>query len=60
MIRCQEEIFCSEGGEGLEQFAQRNTEWPILGGIQGWVGWGPGPPDLLGGDPANGRSVGTK
>ena len=46
------EIFCSRGGEALEQVAQRSFGCPILGAVQGQVGWGPGQPDLVGGIPA--------
>lgn len=36
-----------EGGESQEQVAQRGCECPILGGVKGQVGWGPGQPDNL-------------
>ena len=32
--------------------------WPIPGGTQGQVGWGPGQPELLGGSPAHGTGLG--
>ena len=31
---------------------------PIPGGAQGRVGWGPGQPELVGGQPAHGRGLG--
>jgi len=34
-------IFYSEGGETLEQLAQRSCGCSIPGGIQGLVGWQP-------------------
>ena len=37
-------------GEALEKVTQRSCECPISGGIQGWVRWGPGQPDLVGGN----------
>lgn len=30
------------------QVAQRSCGCPILGGAQGWAGWVPGQPDLVG------------
>ena len=42
--------FHSEGGDALEQVAQEGYGCPIPGGIQGQVGWGPGQPDLVGGN----------
>ena len=53
MVRCEEEIFYSEGGEALDQDVQR------CGSVQGHVGWGPEQPDLVGGDPTHGRGVGA-
>jgi len=32
---------------------------PSLGGVQGQVGWGSGQLQLLGGNPAHGKGVGT-
>ena len=40
-----EEIFDSEGGETLEQVAQRGGRSPIPGKIQSQVGWGSEQPD---------------
>jgi len=45
----------------LEQIAQRiSGRCPIPGGIQDQVGWGPGQPDLLGGNTAHSREFGTR
>ena len=38
--------------------AQRSCGCPIAGGVQGWVGWGPGQPDPVDGSPANSRELG--
>mgnify|MGYP001864531359 CR=1 FL=1 len=46
-----------QAGERLEHVDQRGCGCPILGGIQGQVGWGPGQPELLGGSTANGRGL---
>jgi len=37
------EKFFTESGEVLEHIAHRSSGCPILGGIPGQVGWGPGP-----------------
>lgn len=37
----------SESGEALAQAAQRGCGCPILGGVQGQVGWGCGQPELV-------------
>jgi len=42
------------GGEALAQAAQRGYGCP-MGGTQGQVGWGPGQPELGGGNPAHSR-----
>jgi len=47
----------TESGEVLEQAAQRGCGCPIPGDVQGQVGWGPGQPGLVVGDPAQGRSL---
>ncbi|KAK4832276.1 LOW QUALITY PROTEIN: hypothetical protein QYF61_021675 [Mycteria americana] len=44
----EKEFFYNEGGEALEQFAQRGSGGPIPGNIQGWVGWGSEQPYLKG------------
>jgi len=30
----------SPGGKAVEQVAQRSRGWPIIGSVQGQVGWG--------------------
>ena len=56
-----EEVFHRESGEVLEQAVKRGCECPILGGVQGQVGWDPGQPglvpDLEVGGPACGRGL---
>ncbi len=37
----------------LAQAAQRSCGYSITGGVQGQLGWGPGQPDLVGGNPAH-------
>jgi len=37
----------------VAQAAQRSCGCPISGGAQGQVGWGPGQPELVGGNPAH-------
>ena len=63
LIKC-ELIFHWEGGKALEQAAQRCCGCPIPGGIQDQVQWGHGQlifvPDLVVGNPAHSRSVGTR
>ena len=44
------ETFHWESGKRLTQAAQRSCGCPIPGRAQGWVGWGPGQPELLGGN----------
>lgn len=39
---------------------QRGCGCPIPGGIQGQVGWGPGQPELVGGNPAHDRGIGIR
>ncbi|KAK4824583.1 hypothetical protein QYF61_016828 [Mycteria americana] len=39
-MRYKEEIFHYEGGEALEQVAQRSCACPIPGSVQGQAGWG--------------------
>lgn len=36
---------------------QRSPGYPILGDVQGPLGWGLGPLDLLGGNPVHGRGL---
>ena len=40
--------------------AQRNCGCPIPEGIQGQVGWGPGQPKLIGGNPTHWREAETR
>ena len=54
-VRYQEEVFHSQGGDTLEQVAQRGC-----GGIQGQAGCGSGPPGPVVGDPADSREVETR
>ena len=50
----------TQSGEALQQFALRYCVCPILGGIWGWVWWGCGQSDPVGGNPAYGRVVGIR
>ena len=50
-------MFYDEGGENLEQIAQRSCGCPIAGSAQGQAGWGFGQADLVEGVPAHGRGV---
>jgi len=52
------EVLYNEGGETLEQVAQRNDGSPIPGDIQGQAGWGSEQPDLPVGVPVHCRGVG--
>jgi len=54
------EVFHPEGGEALEQVAQRGCGCPIPRGIQGQAGCGSGPHGLVVGDPAHSRGVETR
>ena len=54
------DILHCEGGETLEQVAQRSNGCPLSGGVQGWAGWGCEQPGLVGGVPAYSRGVGTR
>ena len=51
-------IFYYEGGETVEQVAQRSSGCPIMGSVQGEVGRGFEKPDLVEAVPAHGRGVG--
>ena len=44
------EVLYQESGEVLEQAAQRGCGCPVLGGVQGQIGWGPGQPGLVNGE----------
>jgi len=52
----KEILFC-EGGEALEQIAQRSCCCPLPGSVQGQVGRGFAQPDLVEGVPAHGREL---
>ena len=49
-------LYC-EGGEPLEQDAQRNYGYPIPGSVQGQVQWSSEQPDLVEGVPAHGKGL---
>jgi len=49
-----------EGGETLEQVAQRSYGCPLPGSVQGQVGWGFEQPGLVEDVPAHGMGVGTR
>jgi len=49
----------SEGDEALTQTAQSSCGCPIPGGVQGQVGWGPGQPEMLGGNFDHNTGIGT-
>ena len=51
-------MFYNEGGETLEQVAQRGSRCPVPGNIQGQAGWGPEQPGLVEDVPAYCRGVG--
>ena len=53
-----QEIFYDEGDETPEQVAQRGGRCPILGNIQGQVGWGSEQPDVVVDVPAYCRGIG--
>ena len=60
--RCRRGNFSFRGqwGTGTHCFQRscfQNCVYPIPGGFQGQVGWGPGQPDLVGGSPAHGRGL---
>lgn len=38
-LRYKEEVLHYEGGEALEQMAQRSSGCPLTGSVKGWVGW---------------------
>ncbi|GAB0183236.1 mitochondrial enolase superfamily member 1 [Grus japonensis] len=56
----RKKFFSCEGGETLEQVAQRGCGCPLPGNVQGQVGWGFGQCGLVEGVPAHGRGVGTR
>lgn len=53
-------FFYNEGGETLQQVAQRGGRCSILGNIQSQVGCNSGQSDLFEDVPAHGRGVGTR
>ena len=54
----KEEIFYDNGGEALEQIAQRSGGCPVPGDIQGQAGQGSEQPALVVALPVNCREVG--
>jgi len=54
------EILYSEGGEALEQVAQRSCGCSLPGSVQGQAGWGFEKPGLVEGVPAHGKGVGMR
>jgi len=52
------ESFYNEGGETLQQVAQRGGRCSIPGNIQGHVGWGSEQPDVVEDVPAHCRGIG--
>jgi len=54
----KEEIFYHEGGETLEQVAQRGGRCPIPGNVQGQIGGGSEQPGLVEDGPAHCRGLG--
>ena len=58
-MRYKEEILYLEGGEALEQIAQRSCGCPITGDVQSQIGWGLEQPSLVRGDPIRCRRIGT-
>ena len=59
-MRYWEEILHHEGGQTLEQAAQRSCEYSLAGSVEGQVGWSSEQPGLLEDVPAHGRRVGTR
>ena len=56
-MRCKEEVLDCEGGEALEQVAQRSCGCPIPGSVQSQAGRGFEEPDLVEDVPAQGRGL---
>ena len=50
----------SESSETLAQSVQKSCIYPISGGVQGQVGWGPGQSDRLGGAQRSSTSTPTE
>jgi len=57
-MRYKEDIIYHEGGETLEQVAQRGSGGPTRGNIQGQVGRGSEQPGLVEDIPARCRGIG--
>lgn len=53
-----EYILWCEGGETLEQLAQRGCECPLLGNVQSQVGWNFEQPGLVERTPTHDRALG--
>ena len=53
-------ILHHEGGETLEQVAQRSCGCPLPGSVQGQAGWSSEQPGLVEDVPAHGRGGGTR
>ena len=53
-------FFYSAGGEALAQVSQRGCGCHVSGVIQIQVGWDPGQPDLVVGNPTHGRAIRTR
>lgn len=51
----REEIIFYHGGKTQQQAAQRNFGCPVIGNIQGQVGWTFQQPDLVNDNPVGGR-----
>jgi len=56
-MRYKKEILYCEGGEALEQVAQRGGKCPSPGNVQGQAGWGSEKFDLVEDVPAHCRGI---
>mgnify|MGYP001856909608 CR=1 FL=1 len=59
-LDARKKFFYLKGGKALAQAAQRDCGCFISRCIHSLAGWGPRQPDLLGGNPAHGRMVGSR
>jgi len=59
-MRYKREILYYEGGEALEQVAQRSCGYLLLGSVQGQVRWGFEQPGLTEGVTSHGSRVGSR
>ena len=60
-FRLKERKFRLEfSGEALAQAVQRSCGCPMPGGVQRQIGGSPGQPELVRGNPAHGRGIGTR